>query len=116
MYLRFMTKHRPIILIIQIVIICMLSILHSFKYEYLLMGLASIGLFGGAYFIVIRFVYRGGVSLKINLMLIMWDLLFIAAMAFSFVPRHRSVALPLLFIFLPIGNMIAILAKKFDVH
>lgn|SRR5574344_494266 len=114
MYLEWMKKHLLIISVLQFcLVILVLIIKKEFHYEIFLAAAVGSGLFGVLQYLICRFFYKESKSLKINLMLIMWDVFFCVSVILAI--RNSRGLIPIVIILFLIRTELVIFSKKFKI-
>ncbi len=114
MYLEWMKKHLLIITILQFsLVIFVLVFKQEFHYGIYLTSFLG-GLFWGALqYIICKLVYRNSKSLKINLMLVMWDIFFYFSVILSL--RNSNAIIQIMVILFLVRTELTIFSRKFNI-
>ncbi len=116
MYLEWMKKHLLIITSLQFCLIVFIIITNNqFQYEIFLATVIGGVFFGVMQYFICRFVYKDSISLKLNLLLVMWDIFFyISAIMVMSIEKFTELTPMVNNLFL-IRTELVIYAKRFKI-
>jgi hypothetical protein len=114
MYLEWMKKKRLYFLIIQLLLISVLIIHFGYKVGFIYYFLICLIFFGTILLVIFKFIYINSTSRKLNLLLMLWDSLFLFSL--GYISVNRDIAIYLLISTFSLGTGIVFYAKYFNVR
>lgn len=114
MYLEWMKKYFVFVSVLLFLFVLLIFIFkRDFSFEIFVAPIIGSSLFGIIQFLVCRFIYKDTISIKLNLMLLMWDTFLLISAIGSF--QNISALIPIMIVVFFVRTELVLFSKMYRI-